>query len=90
MICIQKWVGMILIFGMLSSFFHPHSDTELLLDHHQNCLVCLQMTLMVSVFPTHIAPVFHSDAYAYIKNKGEIPEIQLAVFNQRAPPRFFL
>jgi hypothetical protein len=89
MICVQKWVVIVLIFGMLSSFAHPHSDTELSVDHHQNCLVCLQTTMMVSTFSTNIAPVFHVEADAYMMNKGTILEPSFAGLNQRAPPRLF-
>ena len=86
---VQKWVGIILIFGILSSFLHPHSANELPLDHHINCLICLQFTMIVSTFPTNIAPFFHIEAYVYNMNKGAILEPSFAGLNQRAPPRLF-
>ena len=86
---VQKWVGIILIFGMLSSFFHSHSDNELPLDHHINCLICTQLSNIVSTFPTNIALVFHIEAYVYNMNKGTILEVKFFEFNQRAPPRLF-
>lgn len=87
---VQKWVGIILIFGVFLSFFHAHSANELPLDHHLNCLICLQFTMIVSTFSTNIAPVFHIEAYVYNMSKGAILEFKLVALNQRAPPMLVL
>ena len=87
--CVKKWVGVVLIFGMIVSFFHTHSVNDLQLDHHLNCVICTQLSTTVSTCPINIEPVFHIEDNVYNMNTGTIPEVKFDALNQRAPPRLF-
>lgn len=86
---VQKWVGIVLILGIFLSFFYENSANELPLDHHLNCLICLQMTTVASTFPIKIIPIFHIEECLHNMNKGTILELKFVALNQRSPPSLF-